>query len=93
MRSKLTLILALGLLWAAFPSLGMVIFGLVCSVIGSVIALVALVKAHLTLICCTGAVALLARAYPAAFTKAARWLGRAVADSVAAVMPQKADEA
>ncbi|MFI5749040.1 hypothetical protein ACIBBE_24610 [Streptomyces sp. NPDC051644] len=93
MRSKLLLTLAIGLLLAAFPDLGMVVFGIVCSAISAVIVVIALIKAHLTLVCCIAAVALLARAYPAAFPRAGRWLARAVVDSVASVMPQKSDNA
>ncbi|MFS0691714.1 hypothetical protein [Streptomyces nitrosporeus] len=93
MRSKLALILALGLLWAALPSLGMVLFSIVCSVISAVLVVVALVKAHVALICCIGAVAVLARTNPTAIPRATRWLARAIADSVAAVMPQKTDKA
>jgi hypothetical protein len=91
MRSKLLLTLATIFLLAAFPTLGLIVFGLACSVISGVIAAISLAKAHLTFICCLAAVALFARAYPAVFPRAGRWLARAVADSVASVMPQKTD--
>ncbi|MFJ9381929.1 hypothetical protein [Streptomyces sp. NPDC101455] len=92
MRSKLLLLVALVFLAVAFPTAAWAVYEMLCLAIAAVLIAVAWIKIHLTLVCSLVALALLLRAYPAAFLGTARWLGRAVAESVRTVMPQPTEK-
>lgn len=93
MRSKLGLLLALGLLAVAFPSASLLVFEILSVIVAAVFITTAWVMAHIALVCSVTALAVLAYAFPDAFRRTARWIGRAVADSVRTVMPQDTDSA
>ncbi|MFI5857494.1 hypothetical protein [Streptomyces parvulus] len=89
MRSKLGLLLALGLLAIAFPNATMLLFETLCMIVSAVMITVAWVTAHLSLVCFVGSVSVLLYFFPGTFRRAAQWLGRALADAVRTVFPQQ----
>ncbi|MFF1717309.1 hypothetical protein [Streptomyces sp. NPDC058268] len=93
MRSKLGLLLALGLLAVAFPSATLLVFEILSMIVAAVLVTATWVTAHLALVCTAVALAVLAYAFPDAFRRTARWIVRAVADSVRTVMPQESGSA
>ncbi|MDW4912469.1 hypothetical protein [Streptomyces californicus] len=89
MRSKLGFLLALVLLSFAFPTATMLAFQSLCSAVSAVMIAAAWVQANLSLVCFAGSLGALLYFFPDVFRRTARWLGRALVDSVRSVMPQE----
>ncbi|MFI5749051.1 hypothetical protein ACIBBE_24665 [Streptomyces sp. NPDC051644] len=89
MRSKLGLLLALGLLAIAFPDAATLVFETLCMIVSAVMITAAWVEANLSLVCFAGFVSVLLYFFPDTFRCAVRWLGRAVGDAVRTVWPQE----
>ncbi|MGW0673478.1 hypothetical protein [Streptomyces sp. NPDC002746] len=89
MRSKLGLLLALGLLTIAFPNATMLVFETLCTIVSAVLIAAAWVTAHLSLVCFVGSMSVLLYFFPDTFRRAVQWLARALIEAVRTVLPQQ----
>ncbi|MGW3627800.1 hypothetical protein [Streptomyces sp. NPDC000880] len=83
-------LLALGLVSVAFPSAIPPVLGALGVIVTAVLAVAGWVLSNLALACTIGAGVLLAYAFPGTVGRSARWIGRALVASIAAVAPKTA---